>query len=194
MSDGSGHIRVTAFGKHPAWEDHLDLTDPDDALLRAAERRLMVDGLEAVIDGGGWARLAESEPQKLLPYAHAWILRTGGMVLTGRMIESRDSVGRSRYPFVLAARLPGAVSAASVESIQARLRELEHECLGADTRESVVAALERGIAEGPATLGAAAAGVEAALWAQAGMSGAHSGLCGSQGFSDTHHGERNPKP
>jgi 2-methylcitrate dehydratase PrpD len=36
---------------------------------------------------------------------------------------------------------------------------------------------------------AARTGVEAALWAQAGMTAAHDGLAGPLGFGDTHHGE-----
>jgi len=138
-------LSVAAFGKHPAWADHLDLVEGDEVALRRAEHSLMVDGIESAVNAGGWRRLSESQPDRLLPFAHGWLLSAPGLVLLGRMLESRDGIGRSRYPFVLAARLPAGNARELVTAAASALTRLESACVSASSLEELRALLEAGI-------------------------------------------------
>jgi len=54
QDDPSEKVFVAAFGKHPAWDDHIDDIGLDMDTLIAAKRILYVQGIGGNIDSGSW--------------------------------------------------------------------------------------------------------------------------------------------
>jgi len=57
----SEKVFVAAFGKHPAWDDHIDDIGLDTDTLIAAKRILYVQGIGGNIDSGSWGKLQENQ-------------------------------------------------------------------------------------------------------------------------------------
>ena len=106
---------IGVFGKHPAWDDFLpDLIAPAsaaglDSSLRNLRRTLIEQGVAAVIEGGavdGWA-----DEDRLAGFDHSFVGRPSSdgasAFVCGRIHDSVDGRGRTRYPLVLAAHVSG---------------------------------------------------------------------------------------
>ena len=104
---------IGVFGKHPAWDDFLpDLIVPPtagglDSSLRNLRRTLIEQGVAAVIENGtvdGW-----QAGDRLAGFDHSFVGRPAGdessAFVCGRIHDSVDGRGRTRYPLVLAAHV-----------------------------------------------------------------------------------------
>jgi hypothetical protein len=111
-----------AFGKHPAWNDHIEDIGIDSEALLVAKQLLYVHGLAELV--GRWDSLEEALPD--FDHLICWIAEDEFML--GRMWSSRDGVGRGHYPMVALADMSTPFTPAVAQAVYARLRALEDGC------------------------------------------------------------------
>ena len=133
---------LTVFGKHAGWADHIaDVPIPTERLTRIYEA-LYVEGIRGNIDSGAWAKLPDD--RKLPGFDHVFVWRFSRESVVGMMWPSSDQVGRSEYPMVACAQLPGLPSSARMREIVALLKDVRQQCTTASTSQAVRAAVEAG--------------------------------------------------
>lgn len=99
-------LSLFAFGKHPAWSDHIEpgigeLSDP----ILIFKRRLYNAGIKKLIDTGAWVGKDDGE---ILPrFGHEFVALGDRSVLVGRMWASSDARGRGEFPMVALVQAEG---------------------------------------------------------------------------------------
>jgi hypothetical protein len=116
---------LTAFGKHPGWDDHLEI-GMDTERLTVVKRLLYVDGIGGNIESGAWDRLKEN--QRLAGFDHVFVWRSENDVVVGRLWSSKDGKGRGRYPMVVCAQ-SGMPLAWVVGTILPGLERIQRACM-----------------------------------------------------------------
>lgn len=127
-------VGVAAFGKHPGWDDHLEI-GVDTDLLAAVKQGIYVEGIGGNIESGAWDKLQEN--QRVKEFAHIFLWRREHHLVAGRLWSSRDGKGRSRYPMVCVADCSGMPLRRVVEKVFPSLERIESKCTQTDS-ESVV--------------------------------------------------------
>jgi hypothetical protein len=94
-------LALVAFGKHPAWDDHMDDIGLDTDFLVSAKRYLYIRGIRENIETGAWTALEEND--SAIPFGHRFVWSQERQILAGRLWSSRDGRGRQNYPMVLGA-------------------------------------------------------------------------------------------
>ena len=120
---GAGRARqifLGAFGKHPAWNDHMDDIGLETESLVAAKKHLYIDGIGGQISSGAWEKL---DADQQIPFRHLFIWSRPPQLLVGELWASRDGKGRSLYPMVVCAHTIGLSLEIALEGI---LPCLEH--------------------------------------------------------------------
>jgi hypothetical protein len=165
-------VRVTAFGKHPGWDDHVDALGDQGPLLAELRAQLYDQGIAGNIDAGQWDKPGQPDEARLRPFGHVLLSATGGggagasesELVVARLWPSRDGRGRTRYPMVAAASCVGVGADAALSRVLPQLQVLEEALRGAGdaaaARRAVDEAGERLRSIGPGT-GAEAIGAGA---------------------------------
>ena len=95
---------IVAFGKHPAWDDHLAEEGHWTPGLRDLKDWLYVRGIAGCIDRGLW------DPHTLgvspTPFNHILVWQRTADSIAAIVWASADAKGRNRYPMVVAASVP----------------------------------------------------------------------------------------
>lgn len=112
-----------AFGKHPAWDDHIEDTGLDHDRLVWIKRVLYSEGIAGNIDSGSWERLDDAK--RLNTFNHRFYWRVPEGLVVGRMWSSRDGKGRTKYPMVAAGWVEGTPDAWAVEQVSNKLEAFE---------------------------------------------------------------------
>ncbi|WP_367871377.1 hypothetical protein [Luteolibacter sp. Populi] len=96
---GNSGLALALFGKHPAWNDHMDDFGLATPTLRTCKRLLYLQGLAAN------AAREQSEAAPVTPYRHSlfWLREREAVLI--RLVESEDGRGRHFFPLVAAAHL-----------------------------------------------------------------------------------------
>lgn len=99
-------LSLFAFGKHPAWSDHIEpgigeLTEP----ILDFKKRLYNAGIKKLIDTGAWVGKDDGD---LLPrFGHEFVALGDRSVLVGRLWASSDARGRAEFPMVALVQAEG---------------------------------------------------------------------------------------
>ncbi len=139
--DGKGggpEAFVGAFGKHPAWNDHIEDIGLDTQRLVEAKRSLYVDGIGGNIDAGVWDKLEDHA--RLEGFGHLFLWSQDDECLIGRMWSSSDGKGRTKYPMMVVAHLRHASRAALASTVQSLLAA-ETACRSTSERAAVIEAV-----------------------------------------------------
>lgn len=144
-------VNLTAFGKHPAWGDHIDdlpLPGPELApfkqalygQIQAALTRWVRSGdnQDRILDSGD----ADADAG-LLPLDHHALWIRDKVFILARIGPSRDRAGRAKFPLVVAAQVQGAAPAAAAGVVADALDALFDRCIATQTQEEVRADLAR---------------------------------------------------
>ncbi len=169
-------VDLTAFGKHPAWGDHIDDLPLPGPELAAFKHALYDQGIQSAITR--WIRPADNPrdpdpgaapttpaataaPQSydrvldsgdadpaagLLPLDHHAIWIRGAACIFARLGPSADRAGRAKFPLVVAAQVQG-IAPADAADILPDLDRLFDACAAASTQDEVRAALAEARAE-----------------------------------------------
>ncbi len=143
--DAVPQLHLGAFGKHPAWDDHIPDLGLETERLTQAKQALYVEGIGGNIDSGTWDEL---DPERTLPdFHHIFGWYDQGSWVFGRIWSSVDGKGRSRYPMVVCLEAPHVSLLKAVPLVFKRLEQLEDQCRSAETGDEVGAILSRHSAE-----------------------------------------------
>ncbi len=145
-------IHLAAFGKHPAWIDHLDDLGLDTEPLVIAKRLLYTQGMGQNIDSGAWESL-ETTPAsapchatgRLDFFRHDFLWNMPGSgaggggtnLMAGRFWSSTDAKGRDKYPMVLCAQLTDLPDTFAFHIAMPQLKTMQDHCVKAHTVEEV---------------------------------------------------------
>lgn len=138
-------VRVSAFGKHPAWDDHIDDVGLSTDELVDARRTLYADCIAGCIDSGSWGAPDQPPPAWLVDYGHVFVWYPEGMqgpVLAGRLWPSRDGRRRTKFPMVLCAQCEGVGLDWTARVVLPRLEKLQAACIEATEQSQVIEAVE----------------------------------------------------
>jgi hypothetical protein len=119
-------ILLAAFGKHPGWDDHVELGVESDRLV-TVRRALYVEGIAANVDSGAWDALDPAQRRAGFDHVFLWTM-PGGAIEVGRLWASRDGKGRDRYPMVVCADCLGVPLEWAVDHLYPDLQQIEEQC------------------------------------------------------------------
>jgi hypothetical protein len=134
LQAGRPRVYLAAFGKHPAWDDHMDDIGLETESLVTLKRVLYLEGITRNLATGAWERLDDSA--RLPGFNHLFRWQRGSQFLVGTIMASRDGKGRSHYPLILCAHIigPPAPIAATIEDT---LRSLQAQCSESASAEQI---------------------------------------------------------
>ena len=128
---GSAGPVLALFGKHPAWNDHMDDFGLSTPSLRTCKRLLYLQGMAAN------AARQQSEGWPVQPYRHflLWLREREALLI--RMVESEDGRGRGYFPFLAAVHFDSTEAQRSLRLLLPALRSLVDDCRHLHSRDAV---------------------------------------------------------
>ena len=102
-----GRAYLAAFGKHPAWNDHLGLIGAQTESLALLEDVLYRQGIALQVAAGRWRDATGAA--KTPAFNHRFVWSRGRQSIVGAFWPSVDGKGRTQFPFVccVQSELPG---------------------------------------------------------------------------------------
>lgn len=91
---GKTEAVLALFGKHPAWNDHMDDLGLSTPSLRTCKKLLYLQGIAAN------AARQQSTGAEVTSYRHLLLWHRGSEAILLRLIESEDGRGRGYFPLV----------------------------------------------------------------------------------------------
>jgi hypothetical protein len=92
-------IQLAGFGKHPAWDDHIDDLGLTTETLVIIRRLLYSEGIGRQVSSGAWNQLEEE--RQALDFDHRFVWSRKAQSVVGGIWSSTDGKGRSRFPMIL---------------------------------------------------------------------------------------------
>ena len=133
-------IFVAAFGKHPAWDDHIDDIGLETDIFITAKRILYIQGVGGNVDSGSWDKLQENQP--IEEFKHAFVWHMDGSLIVGHMWSSRDGKGRTSYPMVVCVQCCQLSLEWVLKNILPMLERIEISCTAATSPAEVRLTIE----------------------------------------------------
>ncbi|HMD54429.1 MAG TPA: hypothetical protein VKJ65_07775, partial [Phycisphaerae bacterium] len=128
-------LALCVFGKHPAWDDHMDDIGEQSREMQEFKRLIYVEGIGGNIDSGNWAHLPADQ---LLPeFNHLLIFNRDNYYFWATLSTSKDGKGRSLYPLVVALQSRGFSPADLERHICPLLLELRESLQNTDSADEV---------------------------------------------------------
>jgi hypothetical protein len=140
---GAG-IRLAAFGKHPAWDDHLDDIGLNTESLALTKQLLYSEGIATQLASGAWDQLEKSG--HAIEFDHRFVWGRDHQAIVGAIWASADRKRRTRFPLIICAQ-------AGLDSPQASALLLDYVielgtlCRSATTQEELLNAFGRAQSE-----------------------------------------------
>ncbi|MBC7854517.1 MAG: hypothetical protein IAF94_13870 [Pirellulaceae bacterium] len=126
---------LALFGKHPAWDDHMDDLGLATASLQLCKRLLYIQGIAA--NAARQQSLPGDQAVDLFPYRHFLLwFRDREMILL-RMVESEDGRGRGFFPLVGAVHFQSASPEGALARLLGPLRNFVDDCRPLRARDEV---------------------------------------------------------
>jgi hypothetical protein len=139
----SPRVVVGAFGKHPAWDDHIEDQGLATDELVEVRRRLYADCIAGNINAGEWGKPDQPAPAWLVDFGHVFLWRLeAGSIIAGRLWPSRDGRKRTKYPMVVVAQCDNVGLTWIAQNVLPRLERLQQQCIDAASQEGVIAAVQ----------------------------------------------------
>ncbi len=140
MSDQQVRVWVGAFGKHPGWDDHLADQGLETELLTQVKRLIYLEGIGGNVDSGAWEALEDNE--RLEGFDHVFFWRWSGGLVVGRLWNSSDGKGRTRYPMIVCAHCRGIASSWVARECLQAIDELATRCRESTDAAGVITAVD----------------------------------------------------
>jgi hypothetical protein len=91
--------RLAGFGKHPAWNDHIDDLGLTTETLVITKRILYSEGIASQLASGAWNRLEEAGHATEFDHRFVWSREAQSVI--GGIWASRDGKGRGHFPMIV---------------------------------------------------------------------------------------------
>jgi hypothetical protein len=92
-------FQLAGFGKHPAWDDHIDDLGLATETLVTARRILYSEGIASQLASGAWNRLEETS--HAMEFDHRFVWSREEQSVIGGIWASSDGKGREHFPMVV---------------------------------------------------------------------------------------------
>jgi hypothetical protein len=140
---GAG-IQLAAFGKHPAWDDHLDDIGLNTESLALTKQLLYSEGIATQLASGAWDQLEKAG--HAIEFEHRFVWGRDQQAIVGAIWASADRKRRARFPLIICAqaRLDGPRASALLLDYVGELGAL---CRNAKTQEELLSAFDRAQSE-----------------------------------------------
>ena len=92
-------IQLAGFGKHPAWDDHIDDLGLTTDTLVIIRRVLYSEGIGSQVSSGAWNQLEEE--RQALDFDHRFVWSRKAQSVVGGIWSSSDGKGRSHFPIII---------------------------------------------------------------------------------------------
>ena len=124
--------QLAGFGKHPAWDDHIDDIGLTTETLVSVRQILYSEGIARQVASGAWARLEERG--QALEFDHRFVWSREAQSVIGGIWASRDGKGRTHFPLIVC--LQSAVNGwRAIRRFLGPLDELGTLCQGAKDKQ-----------------------------------------------------------
>ena len=94
-----GRRYVAGFGKHPAWDDHIDDIGLETETLALAKQLLYSQGIASQLASGAWDQIERISQS--IEFDHRFVWARKGQAMVGTILASSDGKGRARFPMVV---------------------------------------------------------------------------------------------
>jgi hypothetical protein len=91
--------QLAGFGKHPAWNDHIDDLGLTTETLVITKRILYSEGIASQLASGAWNRLEETG--HAMEFDHRFVWSREAQSVIGGIWASRDGKGRAHFPMMV---------------------------------------------------------------------------------------------
>jgi hypothetical protein len=98
----SDRIHVAGFGKHPAWDDHIDDIGLNTETLVLTKQLLYAEGITTQLASGAWDQIEKSG--NAIEFDHRFVWGRDKQAIVGAIWASADRKGRTRFPLVICAQ------------------------------------------------------------------------------------------
>jgi hypothetical protein len=92
-------IQLAGFGKHPAWDDHIDDLGLSTETLVIIRRILYSEGIGCQVSSGAWIQLEEKRQAPDFDHRFVWSRQAQSVV--GGIWASSDGKGRAHFPMIV---------------------------------------------------------------------------------------------
>jgi hypothetical protein len=132
-------VYAAAFGKHPAWDDHIDDVGLVTETMVLAKQLLYSQGIASQLASGAWEQIERAGQS--LEFDHRFVWARKEQALVGAIHASSDGKGRARFPMVVSIQAPvNGLRAVQIYLPQAE--KLATRCKAALTRDEFRAAVD----------------------------------------------------
>jgi hypothetical protein len=108
-----GRMHVAGFGKHPAWDDHIDDIGLATETLVMAKQFIYSEGIASQLASGAWDQIERS--RHAIEFDHRFVWGRDEHSILGAIWASTDGKGRDRFPMVIC--MQAAVDGASAVAL-----------------------------------------------------------------------------
>jgi hypothetical protein len=130
----SARIHVAGFGKHPAWDDHIDDIGLNTETLVMTKQLLYSEGIATQLASGAWDQIEKSG--NAVEFNHRFVWGRDEQAIVGAIWASADRKRRSRFPMVICAQACfGALRA--IDLLIGPIERLGTLCRAAKTQEEI---------------------------------------------------------
>jgi hypothetical protein len=140
----NGATHVAGFGKHPAWDDHIDDIGMATETLVLAKQLLYSEGIASQLASGAWDQIEKSH--HAIEFAHRFVWSRDEQSIVGAIWASADRKGRTRFPMAACIQADRNGPAATRTFLNV-IEQLCSSCKAAQTKEEVRNSFERARAE-----------------------------------------------
>ena len=92
-------VQLAGFGKHSAWDDHIDDLGLTTETLVIIRRVLYSEGIGCQVSSGAWNRLEEK--RRALDFDHRFVWSRKAQSVVGGIWASSDGKGRAHFPMIV---------------------------------------------------------------------------------------------
>jgi hypothetical protein len=130
----NGTTQVAGFGKHPAWDDHINDIGIATETLVLAKRFLYSEGIASQLASGAWDQIEKSE--QAIDFGHRFVWSRNDQSILGAIWASADRKGRTRFPMVICIQA-GYDGTAATCLFLASIERLSSLCKASKTQDEV---------------------------------------------------------
>jgi hypothetical protein len=95
----SDRVQIAGFGKHPAWDDHIDDIGLTTETLVLTKQLLYSEGIATQLASGAWDQIEKSG--NAIEFDHRFVWGRDQQAIVGALRASEDRNGRTRFPVVI---------------------------------------------------------------------------------------------
>jgi len=130
----SGRIHIAGFGKHPAWDDHIDDIGLATETLVLTKQLLYSEGIATQLASGAWDQIEKSG--QAIEFDHRFVWGRDEQAIIGAIWASADRKGRTRFPMVICIQA-GFDGLKAIGLLLAPIERLGMLCREAKTQEKI---------------------------------------------------------